>query len=128
MFAACTKAELEKITRLANPVDVRAGEVLTREGRSGGEFMVIVEGEATVSRGGAEVRKLGPGDWLGEIALLDRGPRTATVVAATDMKVEVVGYREFMDLLHDVPAVAVKIAVGLARKVREHDHHTDSPA
>jgi CRP-like cAMP-binding protein len=128
MFAACTKAELEKITRLASPVDVKAGEVLTREGRSGGEFMVIVEGEATVSRGGAELRRLGPGDWLGEIALLDRGPRTATVVATTDMKVEVVGYREFMDLLHDVPAVAVKIAVGLARKVREHDLSANSPA
>jgi CRP/FNR family cyclic AMP-dependent transcriptional regulator len=121
MFAACTKAELGKITRLASPVDVSKGEVLTREGRSGGEFMVIVHGEATVTRRGEVLRRLGPGDWLGEIALLDRGPRTATVVADTPMQIEVIGHRDFMDLLLDVPSVAIKIAVGLARKIREHD-------
>jgi CRP/FNR family transcriptional regulator, cyclic AMP receptor protein len=119
MFAACTKAELERVTLLANPVDIAAGEILTREGRSGGEFMVIVEGRATVTRSGAAVRTLGPGDWVGEIALLDGGPRTATVVADTAMVVEVIARKDFLDLLREVPTVAIKIAVGLAHTVRE---------
>jgi CRP/FNR family transcriptional regulator, cyclic AMP receptor protein len=119
MFAACTKAELERVTLLANPLDVPAGEFLTREGRSGGEFMVIVDGRATVSRSGAVLRTLGPGDWLGEIALLDGGPRTATVVADTPMVVELIARKDFLDLLREVPTVAIKIAVGLARTIRE---------
>jgi CRP/FNR family cyclic AMP-dependent transcriptional regulator len=121
MFASCTKAELEQITRLADTVDVREGERLTREGASAGEFMVIVEGEATVTQRGETIRRLGPGDWLGEIALLDRGPRTATVVADTPMVIEVISRQAFLDLLRTVPTIAIKIATGLAQMVRHQD-------
>jgi CRP/FNR family cyclic AMP-dependent transcriptional regulator len=127
MFAACTKAELERVTLLANPMDIPAGEVLTREGRSGGEFMVIVDGQATVTRAGTAVRQLGPGDWLGEIALLDGGPRTATVIADSPMVVELIARKDFLDLLREVPTVAIKIAVGLARTVRELESSGSSP-
>jgi CRP-like cAMP-binding protein len=121
MFASCSKGELERITRLADTIDVEQGNRLTREGASAGEFFVIVEGEATVSVRGQDVRRLGPGDWLGEIALLDKGPRTATVTADTPMVVEVISRPQFLDLLRDVPSIAVKIATGLAHMVRQHE-------
>ena len=90
LFAACSKKELRHVSQLMTAVDVASGTPLAREGKLGAEFVVIVEGTASVSKKGATVATLGPGQWFGEIALLDeKHLRTATVMADTDMVVEV---------------------------------------
>jgi CRP/FNR family cyclic AMP-dependent transcriptional regulator len=123
LFSACSKAELQRLTSLFTTVKIPAGEVVTKEGRVGAEFVVIIEGKAAVSIGGSDVATLGPGDFFGEIALLDGGPRTATVTAATDLVGEVMSHREFDQMLHDVPGMARKLLVGLAARLRDTDTH-----
>ena len=117
MFSACSKQELRQISRLATEVEVKEGRVLTEEGKLGREFMVILDGTATVTIGGEQVATLGPGDSFGEVALLSRGPRTATVEATSDMTLEVVSARDFNQLVEDVPQLARKLLVGLAEYV-----------
>jgi CRP-like cAMP-binding protein len=91
------------------------------QGQPGREAFVIVDGRATVKVGDIEVATVGPGDHVGELALLDGGPRTATVTAATDMTVLVISQRAFFALLDDVPGLARKILGSLASMVRELD-------
>ena len=119
MFASCSAQELQQVARLATELAVEAGHRLTTEGEAGHEFVIVIEGEASVLKHGARVATLGPGDYFGEMALLDDGPRTATVVAQTPMMIAVVGQLEFVDLLDDVPPLARKVARGLARRLRE---------
>lgn len=123
LFAACSKKEIAQISRLMTTVPVGAGHVLTEQGHLGHEFVVILEGEASVTRDGHEVRRLGPGDHFGEIALLDDDHlRTATVVAETDMEIEVLDRREFTRLVEEHPSICRRLLVGLARIVAgQHD-------
>src|SRR5271156_3717376 len=86
LFSRCTKAELSRIASLTSEYPASAGETLTRRGERGSEFFVIVDGKATATRDGVVLAHLGPGSFFGELALLDRGPRTATVTADTDMR------------------------------------------
>ena len=123
LFSACTRQELELILSRTTELRFKPGDVLTREGERGHEFLVIVEGQADVLIGGQKVATLGPGEFFGELALLDDGPRTATVVAATDLVAEVSGQREFDDLVTGAPHLAKKLLVGLARRLREADLH-----
>src|SRR3954453_1087333 len=99
LFSACTRKELELISGATTQLRFPAGETLARQGQNGHEFMVIVEGTARVEISGQTVATLGSGDFFGEIALLDGGPRTATVVAETDLVAEVIGQREFASLV-----------------------------
>ncbi|MDQ3793972.1 MAG: cyclic nucleotide-binding domain-containing protein [Actinomycetota bacterium] len=119
MFSACTKQEVKRIAALANRVDVGEGQVLTAEGDRGKEFYIIAEGEASVTVRGNHVATLGPGEFFGETALLDPGPRTATVSAATPMVVYKVEGEDFRSLLIDVPFIARNILRGIARRMRE---------
>ncbi len=80
-----------------------------------------MSGEATVRRNGRKVATLGPGSYFGELALLDRGPRSATVVADTDMELAVIGQREFMSVIDQVPTVAEKLLSSMAARLREAD-------
>lgn len=121
LFAGCSRNELALIASNVNEHHAAAGDVLIREGASGREFIVIVEGTASVHVGGTSVATLGPGDFAGEIALLDHGLRTASVVALTDLVAEVSTQREFDALLVGVPALAQKLLVGLAQRVRKAD-------
>ncbi|HEV7191856.1 MAG TPA: cyclic nucleotide-binding domain-containing protein [Jatrophihabitantaceae bacterium] len=121
MFYACSRRELQAVSRLATELDVPAGKVLIQEGKPGQEFMIVLEGTAVATRGRKKLATFGPGDYFGEIALLDPGLRTATVVAETPMSLAVVGQREFGDILEQVPALANKIMRGLARRLREVD-------
>ncbi len=123
LFSACTYDELALISSRTSPHHATAGDVLTREGRIGHEFIVIVAGTAQVLVGDRQVAVLGPGDFFGEIALLDDGPRTATVVAETDLDVEVASQREFAELVAGAPSLARKLLVGLARRLRDADEH-----
>jgi CRP-like cAMP-binding protein len=121
LFSACSKKELQIIARRAEHVNVPAGKVLVREGAAGAEFFVIVEGTAEVSRHGKEVAILGPGAFFGDLALLDRAPRNATITAKTPMELMVLGQREFAAMIDDVPGFAHKLLTGLAHRLREYD-------
>ena len=106
---------------LTTALTIPAGKVVTSEGQPGREFVVILEGKATVSINGTEIATLGRGDFFGEIALLDGGPRTATVVADTDLVARVISYAEFSQMLEDVPTMARKLLVGVAARLRDAD-------
>jgi len=121
LFRSSSKRELEKIARAADEVIVEAGRVLVTQGEIGRECYVIVSGEASVSRDGKEIAKLGAGEPIGELAVLDGGPRTATVTALTELDLLVIGQREFSALLTEVPGLAHKIMVNLAARVRDLD-------
>jgi CRP-like cAMP-binding protein len=121
MFAPLSKRELQKVARAGDEVTVKSGRELTTQGQVGREMFVLVAGSATVKRNGRKVATLGPGAAIGELSLLDRGPRTATVTADGDATVLVLGAREFASLLDDVPTIAHKILSSLAGQVRSLD-------
>jgi CRP/FNR family cyclic AMP-dependent transcriptional regulator len=118
MFATCTERELRAVCRMVTELDVPAGTVLTTEGQPGHEFVIVLDGTAAVSVNGDLVATLRTGDHFGEIALLDDGPRTATVVAETPMALAVVVRPDFIRLLDDVPALSHTVLAKLARRVR----------
>jgi CRP/FNR family transcriptional regulator, cyclic AMP receptor protein len=118
LFSSCTKRELQKISSLTDQVTAQPGEELTTEGSSGTEFFVIEEGTADVVLRGSTIATIGPGDFFGEMALLDHGPRSATVRAASPMSLYVIGAREFGSLIDEVPHVSRKLLQGLARRLR----------
>jgi CRP/FNR family transcriptional regulator, cyclic AMP receptor protein len=121
LFSALSKKDLQMVSRNAEDVKVDAGKVLVSEGSAGSEFFVIVDGKARVTRRGKKVAELGQGGFFGDLALLDRAPRNATVVAETPMEVLVLGQREFAALIDEVPGFAHKLLAGLARRLREAD-------
>ena len=121
MFRACSIRELEQVARLADEIVVAAGEELVREGSRGAEFYVLAEGKAEVTRGSATLAMLGPGDFFGELSLLEPGPRNATVTMVSPGRVLVLAQRQFFTLLADQPAVTTKLLVGMARRLHEAD-------
>ncbi len=126
LFSACSKKELSLISRVSDEVSVVAGRVLCEEGAIGHEFYLILEGQAAVRKGGRKVATLSPGQYFGEMALLDRGPRSATVVAETPMRLLVIGQREFSALLDEVPMLAHKLLAAMAARLREADTRATS--
>jgi CRP-like cAMP-binding protein len=121
LFSACTDEELELVARSTTRLHFGADTVMAREGGQGHEFIAIVEGRARVEARGQTIATLEAGDFFGEIALLDRGPRTATVVAETDVVAEVMGEREFDGVVEGAPHMARNLLVGLARRLRAAD-------
>lgn len=119
LFGECTANELDAIGRLSTPLPVRAGQELCTEGRIGREFVVLVEGEALVSKRSGWSRTAGPGAFFGELSLLDDGPRTATVTMTTDGLVLAMSSTEFRALLRSVPEIAIRMLPVLARRLRE---------
>lgn len=121
LFSALSKKELGLVGRASDEVNVSAGKVLCEEGQAGHEFYLILAGTATVKRGGKKVATLQPGSYFGELALLDRSPRNATVVADSDMDLVVLGQREFSGLLDEIPGLAHKLLTSMAGRLREAD-------
>ena len=119
-FAACTKEQLDEIARLAERLDVQAGEVILREGRRGRELFVLLDGSATVTREGRMVNILRAGDHFGELAAIEDQPRTATVTATTDLRVLIFGPRE-LDAVLAIPGFRNAILRGMSRRIREAD-------
>ncbi len=117
LFGSCSDKELSFIASRADEVDIPAGKVLTEKGKSGGDFFIILEGKAEVDTVPAK-RSLGPGDFFGEIALIDNGPRTATVKATTPMRCLVLGHSQFRDVLHQNGEIAVKILRAVTERLR----------
>jgi CRP-like cAMP-binding protein len=121
LFSVLSKAELRQVLKASDQVDAEPGQVLVVEGRPGHEFFLILEGEAIVRRNGRKIATLGPGEYFGELSLLDHGPRSATVVAATEMRLLVLGQREFAGLLQTIPGMAAKLLVSMAHRLRVAD-------
>jgi CRP-like cAMP-binding protein len=118
LFEGCSGKDLELVGRLVDEVDVAAGTVLIKQGAYGHEFFIVVDGTLRVERDGKLLRKLGPGDFAGEIALIDGGVRTATVVTDTPARLLVVGHSEFFSLLEQYPDIQIEVLQALARRVR----------
>lgn len=118
LLAGLGRREIEEVGRLVEEVDVPAGKVLTRQGDSGSEFFVIVDGRVTVDRDGSRIRTLQGGDFFGEIALVDGGPRTATATAETATRLLVLAHREFHSLMDRHPAIQGEVLRALAQRVR----------
>lgn len=118
LFAGCKGKSLEQIGTLADEVDVPDGYTLMREGAFGEEFFLIVDGHVRIDRGGQTLNTLGPGDYLGEIALIDKGRRTATAIAEGPAKLLVLSHQGFNSLLDQSPTIRLDIMSSLANRVR----------
>ena len=121
LFAACSHKDLQRIARASDEVQIPEGRTLMKQGDIGRECFVLVEGKVKVEINGREVASLGPGAYFGELSLLDKGPRTATVTTEIDSTVLVLGPREFSAVLDEVPALAHKLLAALAARIRELD-------
>jgi CRP-like cAMP-binding protein len=119
LFASLSHKELERVSRWADEVDVPEGKKLMIQDALGYEFFVIEDGHAEVSQNGERIRLLGPGDFFGEIALLETGRRTADVVAASPMQLVVMHRREFKQMQRELPDVAAKIERAIRERFRE---------
>jgi CRP/FNR family cyclic AMP-dependent transcriptional regulator len=120
LFSACSKKELQMVAKSAERLEVPPGKVVVTEGAAGTEFFVIIDGRARVERHGRQVASLGPGAFFGDLALLDRAPRNASVIADSDLAVAKIGQRAF-DALLDHPGFSKKLLAGLARRLRQED-------
>jgi CRP-like cAMP-binding protein len=118
LFAKCSKGEVELIAKLADEIDLPAGRTLMREGETGKEFFIIVEGTAEVRRGDELVATLGPGGFCGEIALVQRVPRTATVTATTPIDVLVLTGQGFASLRNRLPNLDQTVLDEITARVR----------
>jgi len=121
LFSECSRAERKSIERKAKPEPFAAGKTIVHEGETGTVFYFIVEGKATVSRHGRKVADLGPGQYFGELSLLDRLPRTASVKAATDLTLLAIGQRDFEAILKDSPSITRKLLAATASRLRSAD-------
>lgn len=119
LFAQLSNKERKAIRSLMTEVTVKQGKELMVEGAPGRECFIIAKGEATVRKQGRIVARVGPGDFLGELAVIAGMPRTATVTADTEMVVEVLNRREFSALLDKEPGVARKVLVGAVKRLHE---------
>jgi CRP/FNR family cyclic AMP-dependent transcriptional regulator len=122
LFAGCSKAELRALASSADELDLREGTVITREGRPGREFFVLVSGTARVTKDGKAIAELGAGDWFGEIALLTDTPRTATITATSPVDVLVITDRRFRNVVETMPSIALKILASLADRLARDAH------
>ena len=123
LFAGLSKKEIRHVSSLATGIPIAAGRELTHQGDQGREFLVVLDGTVDVLIDGVTVATCGAGDFFGEVALLDGGERTATVVARTDVFVEVINRAEFSSLLGSHPQIADKIRAAKERRLEENAAH-----
>ena len=117
LFASASKQGLAEIASIADEIDLPAGKVLIREGDAGREFFVLVDGTAEVERGGKQVASIGPGDFFGEIALVAKTPRNATITTTSPVRALVITDRAFRQLLDRSPQIAVSVLTALAERL-----------
>ncbi len=120
LFSACNNQELRRVAHLGTETLVPDGEVLAEQGKPGFEFCLILEGTVRCLIDAKLVAMLGAGDFFGEMALIDRGPRVATIVAEGPVKLLVFDAREFSTLLDTAPTIAKKVLQSFAARVREN--------
>lgn len=119
LFHELSAKEIKDVSRFLTRVNIPEGKDLTVEGEVGREFMIVVEGSASVRREGRLVATLGPGDFFGELAVIAGVPRTATVTANTPMVVEALNRRELSSLLDRSPKLARKILIGAVKRLHQ---------
>ncbi len=125
LFSGCSPQELDEIDRLADAVSIPAGRTVMQQGDLGQEFALIVEGDAEIVKDGVPVATIGPGSYFGEVALLDSITRTASVVATTDLVLEVLDRRGFNTLLDDLPQLSRSLLKGLAHRLAELEEENE---
>ena len=121
LFSGIGRHGLERLGMLSDEIDVPAGKVLIRQGEIGSDMMVIVSGTVAIDRDGERVNTLGAGDFFGEIALVDDGPRTATVTTQEPCRLLVITHRDFHAMMEEFPDVQSQVLNALARRVRRHE-------
>jgi CRP-like cAMP-binding protein len=121
LFAGVSRDELEAIGRIANEMDVPAGTALTHEGRHEGYFFVIMSGTVRIERGGRSINTIGAGDFLGEIALLDGGPRTASATTESPCRLLSLTHERFHQLLDTSPSVRTAVLEAVGQRMRALD-------
>jgi len=121
LFQNLSAKQLAAVDRLVTTMDVAAGRELIRQGESGREFVVVVDGEAEVRRDGKVIAVRGPGTFFGEIALLLERPRNASVVAKTDMTIDVIDRQAFRQLLEEFPDLHAPLLEATAQRLAELD-------
>ena len=117
-----SRLDLRDRKRIAQAMSERTwseGDVVIEEGRGGAGFWLIASGDATVTIGGEVIRSLGPGEWFGEIALIDEGPRSATVTATSDLRCHGLVSWEFKPFIKENPELAWALLQGLASRLRD---------
>ena len=117
LFSAASKAELEEIASIADEIDLPEGKAVIKEGDTGREFIVLIEGTASVERGGRKLASLGPGDFAGEIALIAKLPRTATITTTSPVRALVITDRDFRQLLDHSPQIQIGVLNALAARL-----------
>jgi CRP/FNR family cyclic AMP-dependent transcriptional regulator len=117
LFSQCSKRDLGAISSIADEIDLKEGKELTRQGRLGREFFVLIEGTADVRKNNRKIASLKAGDFFGEIALVRHAPRTATVTASSPVRALVIMERDFKRLLDEQPEIQRKVLVALAERL-----------
>jgi CRP/FNR family cyclic AMP-dependent transcriptional regulator len=121
LFSSCSNKELERIAKAADEVNVKAGTLIVDQGQTGREAYILLKGVAVVRRNGKKVTSLSEGSVIGELSLLDHGPRTASVSAETDCTLLVISQRNLYGVIDKVPSVAHKLLSALATRIRDLD-------
>jgi CRP-like cAMP-binding protein len=121
LFADCSKKELQEISLVTDEIDLPAGFQLTKEGASGQELVVIVDGAADVIRRGKKINAVAGGDFVGEIALVTEEPRTATVRTTEPTQAIVLTRRDFRALMKRVPSIQLKVLDAVASRLPTAD-------
>ena len=121
LFSGLSRRYLNELARHVDEVTVKAGKVLARQGEHGLEFLLIVEGKAHVERDRKRIASLQPGDFFGEMSLIDGEPRTATVIAETPVTLLVIHRRVFGHILDTIPGIQKKVLITLSQRLREVD-------
>jgi CRP-like cAMP-binding protein len=117
LFSKLSKSGLQEVASIADEIDLPEGKDLTREGERGREFVVLLEGKAEVRKGGRRINALGEGDFLGEIALVTKRPRTATVTTTTTVRALVITDRDFSELIRRSPQIGQGVMEALAERL-----------
>lgn len=121
IFSSCTHKELKGVATSGKEVSFEAGRVICKEGETGVGLHIILEGEVKVLVGGRTRRRLGPGAFFGEIALLDGGPRSASVVAETPVRTFAITSWNFRSVLKEHPSMPVKMLEEVCKRLRENE-------
>ncbi len=121
LFQGCSTKDLERIAKASDEITMPAGSLIVDQGQTGREAFIVLEGTVAVKRNNKKVGSFGPGTVVGELSLLDHGPRTATVICESDCVLLLLDQRHFLGVLDDVPALAHKLLATLAGRIRDLD-------
>jgi CRP/FNR family transcriptional regulator, cyclic AMP receptor protein len=124
VFSTLSARYLREVGQLMDETRIQPGKVLVKQGKTGWDFYMIVDGEARVEKNGKKIKIIKAGDFFGEISLIDGGPRMASVISETEMTLLAVSNREFMKLVDSVPGFSKAMLIALCKYIREAEQPT----